>query len=474
MDDHALPGYHIFALPVFDRFLLYSPFHTFAALVNRASVSQLQRRLLAGSETVAEPLKQILETFQSYGDPRPSRKEARFVPPFLGLVTTRACDLACKYCGFWNGNDPGTTMSLKLVRDSVDWYLDLVCQAGQPDAQIHFFGGEPFSAEEVVDFAMHYARARAAGSGLAVRFEVATNGTFSQERCQWVADCFDTVVLSLDGPADVHNFHRPKRGGQGSFEIVTRNAGILSEGQAALCLRACVTRDTVNRMEEIAHWFCETFHPQSVCFETLQPTTQSEAAGLYPPDPWLFARNFIRAAEVLEAWGVEPVYATADIRARRITFCPVGQDVAIVSPDGTLAACYLLRRDWEAQGLDLRLGNIDACGNVSLDLNAVESIRGMNMLNRPSCECCFCRWHCAGGCYVHHRLPGLPGSYDRLCIQARVIALWNILKAMRQEDLARRLLQDSTALEAAVWQCTDRLCDLRSGGDQAGRLARSC
>jgi uncharacterized protein len=350
-------------------------------------------------------------------------------------------------------------MDWSLVRTAVDWYVDLVCQTGKRDAEIHFFGGEPFSAEQVVDFALCYAHKRAREVGLRLRFEAASNGAFSQRRAQWVADRFDTIVLSLDGPADVHDRHRPYRNGQGSFAVVARTAEILSEGGSELCLRACVTSDTVDRMEEIASWFCQTFHPQSICFETLQPTARSEAAALYPPDPWQFACNFIKVARVCESCGVEPVYATANIRARHVSFCPVGQDVAIVSPNGEIAACYLLRRDWEAKGLDLRLGRIEAGGAVKLDVHAVKAIRDLNVLNQVPCGRCFCRWHCAGGCHVDHRLPGAPGLYDRLCIQTRAIALRNVLGAMGQEQLAWDILKNSDVLETAVRQPSDRLLD---------------
>jgi uncharacterized protein len=230
----------------------------------------------------------------------------------------------------------------------------------------------------------------------------------------------------------------------------------LSEGRAELSIRSCVTADTVDRLPEIAGWLCRQFRPVSVCFEPVQPTAQSAAAGLLPPDPWRFARRFLEAAAVLESFGVEAVYAAADIRARRVSFCPVGQDVVIVSPDGLLSACYLLRRDWQAKGLDLVLGRMED-GTACLDEGAVAATRALNVRNKPFCRRCFCRWHCAGGCHVNHVLPAGPGAYDRLCIQTRIIALGNILKAMGHHALLAALLDEDAALARAVEQPTDRL-----------------
>lgn len=456
-----LSAREVFALPLFDSVLLYAPFHNLEARVDLEAARQL-RNGLCGAPIRAAPLKEIAQVLASEPEKAPSPQKGKFVPPFLGLIPTRACNLACKYCGFGNGADPGTHMTANLVRSAVDWYFDLIVQAGIPNAEVHFFGGEPFCAEEIVIFAVDYSNLRARQAGLTVRFEIATNGTFEPPWCRWAADHMDSIVLSLDGPADIHDRQRPGRGHQGSFEAAARSAHLLSEGSAELCLRACITRDSVSRMEEIANWFCQSFRPTLVCFETLQETPESRAANLYPPDPWLFAQNYVRAARILETCGVEPVYSTADIRSRRVTFCPVGSDVAIVSPDGELSACYLLSRDWQGKGLCLRLGKIENNGTVQLDDMAVESIRGLNLLNRPACAHCFCRWHCAGGCPVNHRPSGSSGGYDRLCIQTRTIALSNLLKALGEEELMAALLEDFNALQIAVLQRSDDLYDFQN------------
>ena len=226
-----------------------------------------------------------------------------------------------------------------------------------------------------------------------------------------------------------------------------------------MCLRACVTQATVARMPEIAAWFCEEFDPAIVSFEPLQLSPWSQTDQLQPPDPWEFARYFAEAARVLAAYGVPIMYAAADTTARQVTFCPVGDDAVIVAPDGFANACYLVPREWEAKGLDLRLGRVTA-GSVDLDPGAVDRVRGHNVLNKPLCEACFCKWHCAGGCHVNHSVVGVaPGEFDRLCIQTRIIALTAILHDLGQADLALRLLSDRAALERAIWQTSDLLAD---------------
>jgi uncharacterized protein len=429
---------NLFVVPVLNQFLIYAPFHNLAALVDHTAVLRLRESLFSSESVIEGQLGELVHILQAEAEHPPQPRQGELAPAFLGLLPTRGCNLACRYCGFLTASETNRIMGLKLARDAVDWYMGLVGQSGQGRAEVHYFGGEPFCAQEVVDLTVHMARIRAEAIGVSVRFEVATNGAFSQERCQWVADNMDTVVLSLDGPADIQDRHRPYQDGRGTFETVTHNATILSEGATDLFFRSCVTAQTVDRMPEVAAWFCENFCPRGVCFEPIQPTAQSKASQLEPPDPWSFARSFLQAAEILEAHGVEPVYAAADIQTRRVSFCPVGRDVAIVSPDGAI--------------------NDD--GAVALDKGRLASIRRLNVWNKPFCARCFCQWHCAGGCHVNHTPPNSAGDYDRLCLQTRTIALRNILKAMGRQDLIRELLREPEAMERAVRQVSDILVDL--------------
>jgi uncharacterized protein len=450
----------LYVLPVLNRYLLYSPLHHLAALVDRAAVRALPRSLARGSPGQGGAWRELLESLRRDGQPAPLPRQGPLKPLFLGLLPTRNCNLACGYCGFRpSGNGPD--MEPRLARTAIDWYMELVA-AGTGTAQVHFFGGEPFCAPEVVEFAVQYAGLKAAQLGSTVSFEVSTNGTLDEERCRWVADTLDSVLLSLDGPPEIQDRQRAGPGGRGSFEAVVRSAHILSEGSAELSIRACVTAGNEERMPEIAAWFCREFRPASVCFEPVVPTPPAQAAGLFPPDPWAFARRFVEASAVLESFGVTPVHAAADVAAIRNSFCPVGRDAVILWPGGMLSACYLAPDEWQRRGLDLELGEIRD-GRVSIRDQGVQAARQLNVWNKPLCQGCFLKWHCAGGCHVHHEQPRQRGAYGRLCIQARAIALFRLLRAMGQAAVADRLLADGKALARAVCQPADGIEDVAKG-----------
>ena len=448
----------IFSVPVDDKFLIYAPLHNLAALVDRKAARHIRAGLQSGSDPVPAAVQPIVEQLRSPGAPAPAPRTGPLDDPFfLGLIPTRGCNLGCCYCDFAAPKQSSPVMDLSLACQALDAYFDLLRGSGRRRAEVHFFGGEPFYAETVVHLAVEYAALRARELGMAVRFEATTNGVYSAARCHWIADHFDTIVLSLDGPAEIQDRQRPALDGRSTFAVVARNAKILSGGSVELILRVCVTNETVTRMPEIARWMGREFCPSTVCFETLTATPRSRGAGLTPPVPWEFARNFSAAARILGDYGIETVLSTADLRTSRVNFCPVGRDALIVSPDGAVEACYLLQEDWERRGLNMRLGRLDGHG-LQIDPEALWRVRRLTVLEKPLCANCLCRYHCAGGCHVNHNMALPVGQFDAVCIQTRLVTITQLLNQLGQHRLVDEWLADRAMWEASAWQRTDRLC----------------
>lgn len=451
----------IFIVPVKDKYLFYAPLYNLSALINLQAVQHIRQGLQNTQGQVADSIQPLLHQLTSVDTPLPApRKGPLNTPLFLGIIPTRGCNMGCRYCDFVAPKRTSPTMSIPLARAAVDAYLKLLLESGTKQAKIHFFGGEPFYAAEVIDFSVNYAMMQTAVLGMTVHFEAITNGLFNNTRCQWIADHFNTIILSLDGPADIQNRHRPGINNQNLYNVIARSGKILSAGSVDLILRACVTNETVHRLPEIARWICEEFQPRAVCFESLTYTPLAEAAGLHPPDPWQFARQFNIAARILEPYGISTILSTADIGANRVTFCPVGQDALIVSPDGFVNACYLLEHDWQQQGLELQLGQVNVDERqFELDSNAIEQVRQLNVHQKPLCQTCLCRYHCAGGCHVNHNTALPAGHYDDLCRQTRLITISNLLNQLEQHDLVTAWYADEASLARSACQPTDQLAD---------------
>ena len=452
---------HLTALPIEDKYLLHAPLFGINAFSNKEAVKALQASLLAGAshEPRPGPLSSFIEEFDKDPLPEPGPPQSELSPPFLGIITTRSCNSRCLYCDFGAAEAPKRSMSLQTASSVVDWYSGILKKQEREMLEIHFFGGEPMAAPKVVQVVVHRAREVAAREGQIPFFEISTNGIVSKPLLGFLGDYFNTVVLSLDGPENIQNLHRPLRGGRDSFKKAYATAKYLSESSAELVLRACISNANIDKMEEITYWFCEAFNPSKINFEIMQPGKRAEEAGLFSPGPFEFAVNFIKARRAAESYGIPVIYAS-DLGGEPVySSCPVGKDTIIIDPDGRISSCYLLPDKWLEAGLNLEFGRIQDNGEVAIDSSSVNRIRQI-ALNKPRCENCFCRWSCAGGCHVGNSYPGCSSSYSDYCIQTRIISACTILSQLEQEEKIDQLLLNRKALENLALHPTDRLSEL--------------
>ena len=446
----------IFYARILDKFLLYAPRQHVSALLNRSAALAVSAGV-RGEENVSGEVAGLVQLLQAPGELVPAPRTGALDDPFfLGLIPTRGCNLNCTYCDFVAPKQGSPHMEVELARQAIEAYIQLLNSAGKTDLEVHFFGGEPFAAWEVVFFALEYARLQAAEQGLEARFEVITNGVFDEARCRWIGDHFDTVVLSLDGMDGTQDRQRPALNGKPTLATILRNARILADGPAELALRACITQDNVGQMVEYALWAAQELRPASLCFETLAESPRSRQAGLSAADGLAFAQNFIAAKIALQAYGVQVVLSTDPPGKCQTSFCPLGKDALIVSPDGSVDGCYWLEGEWQKQGLDLHLGWVEPDGFAFVP-GKVQQVRDATGRYKTACQDCLCQYHCAGGCHVRRGTADQGRRYSEVCFQTRAITAARLLVEMGQAELAQAWLQDRQAVERMVYAPADRL-----------------
>ena len=172
--------------------LICAPFHGITTLVNRSMADAVARCLADPDEPIPDGAEWI-RNLQQPGD-RPQRKTGAPDPQFLGLVPTRGCMMQCAYCDFVSMRNH-SAMTFDRIRQTIEGYADLLRERNAAEWNMHFFGGEPFAAFREIVYAVNYARKKADELGIPTHFEVTTNGYYSEEKCRWIAEYFDTVVL---------------------------------------------------------------------------------------------------------------------------------------------------------------------------------------------------------------------------------------------------------------------------------------
>lgn len=149
-------------------------------------------------------------------------------PKLYSLVvkTTSTCNLACTYCYInpHNSTIGARIIDRKILEKAIASYARLA-DNGQgtgrafDHASFLWHGGEP-TIVGVGFFKWAFERqAQYFGDTSRIRNCLMTNGTLVDD--EWIrlfAEHAVDVSVSLDGPPDIHDAHRPRRNGKGSFD----------------------------------------------------------------------------------------------------------------------------------------------------------------------------------------------------------------------------------------------------------------
>lgn len=470
------PGGDLYALPILERWLLFAPRTWGAALVNRAAVKAVAGLGTAGlgaSGLGAATLgtatlgtaalgTAALEAGEA-GDPFPWPQQE---PSKIVIIPTRSCNMRCVYCDFAGEDSPQTTLEAGLACRLVDYFADRLRERGEETLRVHFFGGEPLLARSCLETIVHYVRALCACANLTPWFELTTNGLLDQGIIPFVGDYMDSVVLSLDGLEDLHDYNRRRPDGSGTYAQIAAAIRQLSGYPAELALRMCVTDRSAGVVAQVAERLCGEFEFDLLSFEMLAENETATAHGLRSPDPLTFAAGVLRAEEAARAHGVRVIHGPSEIGRPRLTCCPLGLGTIMLAPEGELTACYLNRRRWEKRGLDLHLGRVDAAQGVLIDEGKLHAIAAL-LQAKSRCRRCFCRYTCAGGCHIDQTPPGCSLEYDDRCRAIRVVTAGRILRSLGCAEEVDRLLDHPSALRALVDHPDDRLAYWRGPGEES-------
>ncbi|MEG1720260.1 MAG: anaerobic sulfatase maturase [Pseudoflavonifractor sp.] len=160
------------------------------------------------------------------------------------------CNMSCHYCFYRDlakKRDQGDRglMSRDTAAVLIRWAFEAVDDGGQ--VQFSFQGGEPTLAglsffRSFVDLASEYRR-----PGVTVSYAIQTNGlAMDQAWADFFRDHRFLVGLSVDGPKDLHDLHRPDAGGNGTWDRVTANLRLLQERGVPTNLLCVVTRQSAH------------------------------------------------------------------------------------------------------------------------------------------------------------------------------------------------------------------------------------
>lgn len=328
------------------------------------------------------------------------------------LHVAHDCNLRCGYC-FAGTGDFGQSrglMDVDTARQAVDFIIE---QSGpRRHCEIDFFGGEPLLNMDVVRQTVAYVREREAQTGKVFKLTLTTNAVLLDDVVtQFLNDNNISLVLSLDGRREVHDFMRPGADGTGSFDEALANirSSVDSRGGQNYYLRGTFTAHNLDFAADVLAMADAGFKLLSV-----EPVVGKDSDYEIKQEhlPQLFAEYEKLASEYLNRKlagnGFEFFHFNMDIHngpclAKRLSGCGAGHEYLAVTPEGDLYPCHqFVGRE------GFRLGHV-ATGVENTELP--HQFRHTHVLNKAECRDCWARFYCSGGCHANAHL--MHGQIDK-------------------------------------------------------------
>ena len=256
-----------------------------------------------------------------------SLARGRRQPYSIVFVLTNRCNFRCDYC------DVPANAGAEMSTDEFRAAISELARAGMGRAAVG--GGEALLRPDAVDLIEH---AKAQGCFTSLN----SNGWTTERWLDRLAGCLDMLVVSLDGPDDVHDVVRRKRG---SYTRVIRVIQEARRRGIKVATISVIGPWNENRVEEIlalanTHGFWSYFQPAYVdCF--------AHDSGLHPGiDPAMLNRlaDQLSAAIEYAPVGSSPGFFERLRGAPRFgdcSRCTAGRYFATVMPDGLMVPCHL-------------------------------------------------------------------------------------------------------------------------------------
>ena len=323
---------------------------------------------------------------------------------YVVLEVTHACNLACKYCFVRNYYpEQGGMMTMETARRAIDLIPP------KSALSVGFFGGEPLLNWKLVKEVCAYVADLAAKRGVSKYLHMTTNAILlDDEKIRFLDENGFSLIVSLDGPKDLHNQLRPAKDSSVNSQQATLAAVRRLKGTSLgrrTTLRSTYTglgADLVRRLEYLNALIEES----CAGHVSVEPCSLNETACLRLPDghPLSIApahydalkQEYHAAAEWYVAQvraGKRPAFHHIMKPLERVLYtihaaseCGAGCGYMAVDPAGNLYACHR-----ESKSL---IGHLDT--GVDEELRA--KWKDNRLYARPDCIACPIKYVCGGGC----------------------------------------------------------------------------
>lgn len=306
----------------------------------------------------------------------------------LTVLLTEACNLRCKYC-YCGESRSNKKIDINFVKRAIkDFYDD------GNELFIRYFGnGEPTIEFELIKEINKYAKKIDKNA----YFELQTNGVFSKEKLNWIAQNIDIVWISYDGTTEVNDFYRVNANGQKVSHIIENNIKYLSDKVKTLGVRSTIGKKNLYKQKEIIDKMLELgvkYLYSDLMFADVNNKLHYEKE----ISPMEYAKEFLQARKYAEKKGIfYGSFFTINFDEKTQVSCRACLPMPHLTTDGYVSCCDM---GYGSNELDeLLYGKyIPEEDRIEYYPEKIAKIRNRKVDNLKECENCDIKYYCAGGC----------------------------------------------------------------------------
>ncbi|MCB8945644.1 MAG: radical SAM protein [Ardenticatenaceae bacterium] len=378
-----------------DYALFYAP--GYIAVVPSARVDDFTQDIL--SPVPCQPVAMALHDHAHLAQTaRLAQTEGSFRPICLTLYLHNECNLHCTYCFANPSHTPQARLQIPEIRAAAQLVLENCRERKRPFTLVIHGGGEPTLHQPLLEETINTIEEMAASYNLPLFRYIATNGIMSATKAKWVAQHFDLVGLSCDGPPEIQDRQRPAYNGQHSSQQVAKTAVIIRESGTPLHVRVTLLPSMLNQQVRIAHYLCQTLQPTEIHVEPVYHVGRATQTIPYTPEQSdQFVIEFYRAQQVARQYGVH--WSTSGSRPYEIhgPYCHVFRDVLNLVPGGIATACFQTTDKAQAEQVQANIGSVQN-NRFVLAPKHIATLRQKYGTLPTACQNCFNQFHCTRTC----------------------------------------------------------------------------
>jgi uncharacterized protein len=173
----------------------------------------------------------------------------------LELALAETCNLSCTYCYCDSCRDMPNKglMTQDVAKKAIDWLFQ--ASGAARNLSLTLFGGEPLLNKPVFKFVMDYSDALAKEHGKTIRYSMTTNGTLIDDMViHYIKKHNFGLMVSLDGPPEIHDKQCPHHDGTGSFAEAAAGIKRLMKRRKRVTVR-CTMTNAGPRMTDLIRFF---------------------------------------------------------------------------------------------------------------------------------------------------------------------------------------------------------------------------